>query len=68
MNPLFAESVLRYFEQANGITFVDSQNGVPILELIEQTKKVTERGFSDYELWLSQQDEETQLTHRMEAL
>jgi hypothetical protein len=68
MNPLTAESVLRYFEQANAITFVDSQNGVPVLALIEQWKNVTEPGFADYELWFSQPDDASQFTHHMEAL
>lgn len=56
--------LVRYFEQAEGLKFVDADTGKPILELLETLSNRAEAK-SDYELWLDEQDESTKLEHRM---
>ena len=61
-NPMNVESVLKFFEDNYGVKFIDANTEKPVLEVIGQNK--TEKK-SDFDLWLEQQDEETQLAHKM---
>ena len=66
MSAIRPEDLLRYFEEANGVRFMDASTGRPALEVLRQTRRAEER--SDYDRWLDEQDEATQLEHKMGAL
>ncbi len=65
--PFTPKNVLRFFEELTGNQFIDSATQRPVLDMIQETKSTAPRK-SAYELWLEEQDEETKLAHRMEAL
>ena len=59
------ESVLKFFEDNRGVKFIDVNTKKPVLEIIGQNK--TEQK-SDFDLWLENQDKETQLAHKMDEI
>lgn len=61
--PISPEDLLRFFEQTAGVRFIDAETKKPALEMVAKEKKAKQK--SDYDLWLEQQDEETQAEHRM---
>lgn len=63
MSAIRPEDLLRYFEQANGVRFVDMHTRKPALDVLQEAK-----GKSDYDRWLEAQDEAIQLEHTMGAL
>lgn len=67
MNGFKAEALIQFFEETHGIQFVDAETGNPITELLRNTAKIESAQKSDYELWLEEQDELTQLEHKMGA-
>ncbi len=64
-NPMNVESVLKFFEDNRGVKFIDVNTKKPVLEIIGQNK--TEQK-SDFDLWLENQDKETQLAHKMDEI
>lgn len=66
MSAICPGDLMRFFEEENGIQFIDVATGKPALELM------TERGHgkpeSDYDLWLEGQDEATKLEQKMGEL
>jgi hypothetical protein len=68
MSGITQEALIRFFEKAQSVRFVDASTGRLILELLEEGKTKKQGRKSDYELWLAEQDEETQLAHRMGAI
>lgn len=67
MSGITPEALIRFFEEAQSVCFVDASTGRPILEVLEEGKTQRKKQKSDYELWLAEQDEEAQLAHRMGA-
>ncbi len=63
MSVIRPEDLLRYFEKANGVRFMDIRTGRPALAVLQEAKEK-----SDYDRWLEAQDEATQLEHKMGAL
>ena len=63
MSAIRPEDLLRYFENANGVRFMDMRTGRPALEVLQE-----ERGKSDYDRWLETQDKATQLEHKIGEL
>lgn len=63
MSAIRPEDLLRYFEKANGVRFIDTRTGKPALDVLQAAKEKT-----DYDRWLEAQDEATQLEHKMGAL
>lgn len=63
MSAIRPEDLLRYFEKANGVCFMDMRTGRPALEVLQEEKEK-----SDYDRWLETQDEMTQHEHNMGAL
>jgi len=61
-NPMNVESVLKFFEDNCGVKFIDVNTEKPVLEVVAQNKTKEK---SDFDLWLEQQDEETQLVYKM---
>ncbi|PIQ73051.1 hypothetical protein COV58_04600 [Candidatus Roizmanbacteria bacterium CG11_big_fil_rev_8_21_14_0_20_36_8] len=61
-NPMNVENVLKFFENNYGAKFIDINTKKPVLEIIAKNK--TEEK-SEFDLWLEQQDEETQSAHKM---
>ena len=64
-NLMNVESVLKFFEDNHGVKFIDVNTKKPVLEIIGQNK--TEQK-SDFDLWLENQDKETQLAHKMDEI
>jgi hypothetical protein len=67
MNGIKAEALIQFFQETHGVQFVDAETGKPIIELLRNTAKREPTQKSDYELWLEEQDELTQLEHKMGA-
>jgi len=65
-NPMDLENVLIFFEDNYGIKFIDIKTKKPVLEIITRSKVNEER--SDFDLWLDQQDKETQLIYKMSEI
>lgn len=63
MSAIRPEDLLRYFEKANGVRFMDMRTGRPALDVLQEEKEK-----SDYDRWLEAQDEATQREHNMGAL
>lgn len=63
MSAIRPQDLLRYFEKANGVCFMDMRTGRPSLEVLQEEKEK-----SDYDRWLEAQDEATQGEHKMGAL
>ena len=63
MSAIRPEDLLRYFEKANGVCFMDMRTGRPALEILHEEKEK-----SDHDRWLEAQDEATQLEQKMGAL
>ena len=60
MSAIRPEDLLRYFEKANGVCFMDMHTGRPALEVLQKEKEK-----SDYDRWPETQDEATQGEHKM---
>ena len=59
-NPMDVECVLKFFEENNGVRFFDTETQKPVLEMLAKKKRKL-----DFDLWLEQQDKETQLAYKM---
>lgn len=68
MSAIRPEDLLRYFEKANGVRFMDVRTGKPALEVLQEAKRAGAEEKSDYDRWLEEQDEATQLEHKMGEL
>ncbi|MCK6412511.1 MAG: hypothetical protein L6Q55_08845 [Azonexus sp.] len=68
MSAIRPEDLLRYFEKANGVRFMDVRTGKPALDVLQEAKRAGAEGKSDYDRWLEEQDEATQLEHKMGEL
>lgn len=68
MSIIRPEDLLRYFEEANGIRFMDVSTGKPALEVLQNAKPGKSEGSADYDRWLEAQDDATKLEHKMGAL
>lgn len=60
------EDVLTFFEDNYGVKFIDVKTKRPALKIIAQSKVSEEK--SDFDLWLEQQDKETQLICKMSEI
>jgi len=56
------EAFMKFFEETTGAKFVDVETGKPALEVLANKKSEKK---SDYDLWLEQQDEDTNRAHKM---
>lgn len=61
-SPINAENFMEFFEKTTGVTFIDVETGKSALEILAKQKSEKK---SDYDIWLEQQDEETQRAHKM---
>lgn len=68
MSGITAEALIRFFEETQGVLFVDAMTGKPISDLLGESRHFNSAQKSDFELWLEGQDEETQLEHQMGAI
>jgi hypothetical protein len=65
MSAIRPEDLLRYFEETQGIQFMDASTGKRALEVLQKTKHASSDGKSDYDQWLEAQDEATKLELKM---
>ena len=65
MSAIRPEDLLRYFEQANGVRFMDASTGRPALEVLQEAKHAAAEEKSDYDRWLEEQDEATKIKQKM---
>lgn len=65
MSAIRPEGLLRFFEKANGIQFIDAITGKPALEAMREQKCNKSAKKSDFDLWLEEQDEATKLEQKM---
>ncbi len=61
-DPINVESVLKFFEKNNNFRFIDSKTKKSVLAMIVQNKNNEK---TDFDLWLENQDKETQLAYKM---
>lgn len=64
--PFTIEKTVRFLEELSGMRFIDADTQRPVLELVREREMRSKK--SDYESWLDEQDESTQLEHRMGAI
>ena len=65
MSAIRPEDLLRYFEETQGIQFMDASTGKRALEVLQEAKHGSSEGKSDYDQWLEAQDEATKLELKM---
>ncbi|MDF1496899.1 MAG: hypothetical protein P1P90_02465 [Patescibacteria group bacterium] len=64
--PISAEDLIKFFEGAYNVRFMDEATGKPALETISANKAKNEK--SDYDLWLEEQSDDVKREHDMGAL
>ena len=62
-SPINAENFMEFFEKNMNVKFVDVESGTSALEILAKQKLEKK---TDYDIWLEQQDKETQSAHKMQ--
>lgn len=68
MSGITPEALIRFFEETQGVCFIDTKTGKLVTDLLEESRNLKSAQKSDFELWLEGQDEATKLEHQMGAI